>query len=370
METIDYRKGKVRIIDQTLLPGEYRILELDSVEQVAEAIRSLRVRGAPAIGIAAAYGMLLSLDIILREKSGIDRQYFFDREEEVMTDIRGIEEKQILGALARAGELLRKTRPTAVNLSWAVESMNDAVRKTERDPALLVQSAARKAFEIHREELSCEYNIGRFGSGYIRSGMRILTHCNAGGLATAGYGTALAVIYQAHSEGKDLTVYADETRPLLQGTRLTAWELDREGVDVRVLCDGAAASLIASSSVDCVVVGADRIAANGDTANKIGTLGLAVLCSEFGLPFYVAAPLSTFDLSLESGDGIEIENRSGEEVSVIAGRRMAPPGVRVYNPAFDVTPASYINSIITEKGVITNPDAEKIRSFFDDHSGR
>jgi len=364
IETIDYRAGRVRIIDQTLLPGELRVLELESLEEVAEAISNLRVRGAPAIGIAAAYGMLLALDNELRSRENSHPEYIFDREE-IMVDfeIPGLTGDRIIEILSAAGERLKRTRPTAVNLSWAVNSMISSVRGAEAEGRRLAEMAAARAFKIHGDEIKCEFSIGEHGSPYIADGMSVLTHCNAGGLATAGYGTALAVFYTAHSEGKRLTVYADETRPLLQGARLTAWELNRQGIDVRVLCDSAAASLLASSSVDCVVVGADRIAANGDTANKIGTLGLGVLCSEFRVPFYVAAPLSTFDLTLESGEAIRIENRDGSEVSSFAGRDITPEGVKIHNPAFDVTPRRYINAIITDKGVIERPDTDRIKAF-------
>ena len=370
IETIDYREGAVRIIDQTLLPSQFRILDLETLDEVAEAIKSLRVRGAPALGIAAAYGMLLELDLFLRERADGTPRYLFDREEGIsdfaIPSVRG---EEIIKTLAGAAEVLKKTRPTAVNLFWAADIMLSAVTESGLSPRRMAEIAAEKAFEIHQREIDCEYSIGEHGSPYIEDGMSILTHCNAGGLATAGYGTALAVIYRAHQEGKSLTVYADETRPLLQGARLTAWELDREGIDVRVLCDSAAASLIASSAIDCVIVGADRIAANGDTANKIGTLALALFCSEFNLPFYVAAPLSTFDLALKNGAGIEIEQRADEEVSHFAGKMIMPEGVRVYNPAFDITPAEYITSIITDKGVIENPGIGKIRAFIEDHSG-
>jgi methylthioribose-1-phosphate isomerase len=363
VETVDFREGTVRIIDQTLLPEEYRVLELTTPEEVAEAISSLRVRGAPAIGIAAAYGVLLGLDIRIRERALNPPRYIFDREEGVLEFEPGsLSAEELIEAAADTGAMLAETRPTAVNLFWAVRSMSEAVEEAAgRSSRLAAEKAAEKAFAIHDRELQSEYSIGEYGSKYIRDGMNILTHCNAGGLATAGFGTALALIYHAHREGKKLTVYADETRPLLQGARLTAWELNRQGIEVRVLCDGAAASLIASSGVDCVIVGADRIAANGDTANKIGTLGLAVLCGEFGIPFYVAAPLSTFDLSLESGEEIDIERRCDEEVSVIAGRRIAPEGVNIHNPAFDVTPARYITAIVTDRGVIERPDRAAVR---------
>ncbi len=359
--TVDYRAGKVRIIDQTLLPAEERMLELDDYREVANAIRNLKVRGAPAIGIAAAYGMLVALENILRRRSPESRGYFFDRAE-------GVEEPPVTAAAAaeirdelhRVREVLASTRPTAVNLFWALERIGAVIDGGGNDAGELSRRIAEEAFAIHGEELEVEFAIGKHGSVFIEDGMGILTHCNAGGLATAGYGTALGVLYRAYEEGKRFTVYADETRPLLQGARITAWELQRRGIDTVLLCDNAAASLFAAGKIDAAIVGADRIAANGDTANKVGTLGVALLCERFGKPFYVAAPWSSFDTSLSSGAEIPIEERDGREVTAFWGRETAPRGTFVYNPAFDVTPAGLITAVITERGVIESPDTDAI----------
>jgi methylthioribose-1-phosphate isomerase len=363
--TIDYRRGAVEIIDQTRLPREESIVRLEGLEETAEAIVSLRVRGAPAIGIAAAYGMLVALESFLARRVRPRPGYFFDRVEGPRSfDASGIDAEDLRAALAAARERLAATRPTAVNLAWALGRMTRAAA-AGNDVAAVCGAAAKEAFAIHTEELEIEYAIGRNGEGFVRDGMRILTHCNAGGLATAGYGTALGVLYAAWESGKRFHVFVDETRPLLQGARLTAWELARRGIPHTLLCDGAAASLFASGSVDAAIVGADRIAANGDTANKIGTLGLAVLCEKFGRPFYVAAPWSTFDLGAASGTDIPIEERPPAEVVSCGGTRIAPEGTVAYNPAFDVTPASLITAVITDRGVIEAPNALKISKMSD-----
>ncbi len=357
--TIDYRKGKVLILDQTMLPGEERVLALASPEDVAEAIRSLRVRGAPAIGIAAAYGVLVAIEEHLGRFSPGSGGYRFDREEGFAGgEIEGVDTGELGEVIEQAIGLMSGTRPTAVNLFWALERMRGASRVS--DAADLCRTTGETAFRIHADELELEREIGRYGAPLVEEGGRILTHCNAGGLATAGYGTALAPLYRAREEGRRFTVFADETRPLLQGSRLTAWELTRRGIDVTVLCDSAAASLLGSGRIDMVLVGADRIAANGDVANKIGTLPLAVLCERYTVPFYVAAPWSTFDTSLHSGSMIPIEERPVDEVTHFAGVRTAPDGVGAFNPAFDVTPAGLISGIITEFGIIERPDEEKI----------
>ena len=357
--TIDYRRGRVRIIDQTLLPEREEILELRSPGKVAEAIRSLRVRGAPAIGIAAAYGVLVAIEEHLMCVSKGSVGYRFDREEGLVGgEITGAELQPLEAVVGESIQMMSETRPTAANLFWALERMRDAA--VGSNSAELCRSAASAAFRIHTEELEIERAIGEHGAPLVGEGMRILTHCNAGGLAAAGYGTALALLYTAYEAGRRFRVFADETRPLLQGSRLTAWELSRKGIDVTVLCDSAAASLLASGEIDMVLVGADRIAANGDVANKVGTLSLAVLCEKFGVPFYVAAPWSTFDTGLQSGSLIPIEERAADEVTRFAGQRIAPEGTKVYNPAFDRTPAELISAIITEYGVIEHPDKEKI----------
>jgi methylthioribose-1-phosphate isomerase len=362
--TVDYRRGAVEIIDQTLLPQEERIVRLAGLEETAEAITSLRVRGAPAIGIAAAYGMLVALETLLVERLRPGRGYFFDRAEGAVTiDAAGLDADDVRLRLASARETLAATRPTAVNLSWALARIAGAGAGAGSDPAAVCAAVAREAFALHAEELEIEYAIGRNGEAFVRDGMNVMTHCNAGGLATAGYGTALGVLYAAWEKGKRFHVYVDETRPLLQGARLTAWELGKRGIPHTLLCEGAAASLFAAGRVDAVLVGADRIAANGDTANKIGTLGLAVLCEKFGRPLYVAAPWSTFDLDTVSGRDIPIEERPFAEVVSLGGVRTAPDATTVYNPAFDVTPASLIAAIITDRGVIENPNSIEIRKL-------
>jgi methylthioribose-1-phosphate isomerase len=331
--------GVARIIDQTKLPLEYRVIDIKTPEEMFDAIQKLQVRGAPAIGIAGAYGLVLAVH-----------------------GSEFIHEDAFVSALRGAAGYLKSSRPTAVNLTWAVDRAVEAalihkdagVRKMKE--ALLAEAEA-----IRAEDMIVCRKIGEVGQEILPDGARVLTHCNAGALATADYGTALAVVYRAKELGKRVSVYADETRPLLQGSRLTAWELMDEGVDVTVICDNMAASLMRAGKVDLVITGADRIAANGDAANKVGTLGLAVMAKEFNIPFYIAAPVSTFDLSIKSGAQIPIEERAAREVTEGCGRRTAPEGVKVYNPAFDVTPAKYIRAIVTEMGLIRNPGEETIQ---------
>jgi methylthioribose-1-phosphate isomerase len=332
--------GCVKLIDQTLLPGEFRIIECRDVECMWEAIKQLRVRGAPAIGIAAAFGVVLGIQSSTAES---------------------FEEFQ--GELSQAIEYLATSRPTAVNLFWALERMRRAAAEhSELAVPDLKGRLLDEALAIAEEDRQTCRAIGRHGAELVADGSGVLTHCNAGGLATADYGTALAVLFAAHEQGKALHVFADETRPLLQGARLTAWELKEARIPATVICDSMAAQVLREGKVDLVVVGADRIAANGDTANKIGTYGLAILAHEHGVPFYVAAPSSTFDLSLPTGEAIPIEQRDPLEVSDGFGRRTVPDGVEVYNPAFDVTPARYIAAIITERGLISPVNAETIRA--------
>lgn len=363
--TIDFSKGKIEIIDQTLLPSRYEIVQLSDLDAVVEAIVRLRVRGAPAIGIAAAYGILLSAEKLLEKVSHSEDRYFFDRSEEPCgIDLPEVDYDELIVELENAWSAISVSRPTAVNLFWALNRMKNVYEEKD-DPADILTALAKEAFAIHEEELQLEYEIGDNGAELIEDGMNILTHCNAGGLATAGYGTALAVLYSAVESGKKIHVFADETRPLLQGARLTAWELSKRSIGHTVICDDFAATLFASGRVDAVIVGADRIASNGDTANKIGTLGLAILCEKYDKPFYVAAPSSTFDFSLTDGSEIPIEERAPEEVAEIAGKRLIPDGSSVYNPAFDVTPAGLIEAIITEKGIVRHPDREKVLKSFD-----
>lgn len=339
LEWIGDVAGHLRLIDQTLLPLEVRYLDCRDVPTTCEAIRALRVRGAPAIGVAAAYGVCLGL----QTADASDRDRFFARLNEVV-------------------EQLAASRPTAVNLFWALERMRSLALSLPADaaPNGIRQRLLAEARAIHEEDIAMCRAIGRHGAALLADGQGVLTHCNAGGLATADYGTALAVIYSAHEQGKRLHVYADETRPLLQGARLTAWELSQRGIDVTLICDSMAAQVMREGRVQAVVTGADRIAANGDAANKIGTYGVALLAAAHDIPFYVAAPSSTFDLSIPDGSHIPIEQRDPREVTHGFGRQTAPEGVKVYNPAFDVTPARLIKAIICERGVIEPVTAEEI----------
>ncbi len=333
--------GAIEMIDQTLLPEELKVIRIQDVETLWEAIKNLRVRGAPAIGVAAAMGVILGI------RNATSRETLFENLDTVCDYLAG-------------------SRPTAVNLFWALERMKAHARELGDLPVGEIQTGLlAEAREIRRQDAATCRAIGAAGADLIRDGMGVLTHCNAGGLATAEYGTALALMYTARSRGTRFRVYADETRPLLQGARLTAWELSRSGIDVTVICDSMAALLMRERRVDMVVTGADRIASNGDTANKIGTYGLAVLARAHQVPFYVAAPRSTFDLTLRDGGQIPIEERSEQEISKGFGRVTVPDGVACYNPAFDVTPADHIAGIVTEFGVIRPVDGERIRKFFD-----
>jgi methylthioribose-1-phosphate isomerase len=332
--------GYVRLVDQTLLPLRLEYRYCRTVEEIWEAIRSLRVRGAPAIGVAAAMGVVLGM------------QHFQDRAPGAYAQ-----------RLKEVAAYLRTSRPTAVNLFWALDRMQGRVRDvTEQWPAdRLTAALLEEALAIEEEDRRMCRAIGEAGASLIRDGQGVLTHCNAGGLATADYGTALAVLFRAAERGRRFHVFADETRPLLQGARLTAWELQARGIDVTLICDNMAAQVMREGKVQVVVVGADRIAANGDTANKIGTYGVALLARAHEIPFYVAAPSSTFDLSLPGGDAIPIEQRDPREVTHAFGTQTAPSGVKVYNPAFDVTPAHLITGIITERGLIQPVNADNIR---------
>ncbi len=323
--------GHLRLLDQTRLPVELTYLDCRTVEEVWTAIRALSVRGAPAIGVAAAYGVVLGV----RENGPLE-----------------------------ASKRLRTSRPTAVNLFWALDRMDRLAASLS--PALPRDELGRRLLDeahfIEDEDRRTCRAIGAAGANLIQDGSGVLTHCNAGGLATAEYGTALAVLFTAAERGRPFRVFVDETRPLLQGARLTAWELQQAGLDATLICDNMAAQVMKEGRVNLVIVGADRIAANGDTANKIGTYGVAVLARHHGIPFYVAAPVSTFDLSLVNGAGIPIEQRDPREVTHGFGRQTAPDGIAVYNPAFDVTPAELIAGIITERGIIRPVDAESIRA--------
>jgi methylthioribose-1-phosphate isomerase len=339
--------GFVRLIDQTRLPMEFVRIDCREVASVWEAIKALRVRGAPAIGIAAAYG-----SVIGARAGGANSPDAVRRAHREATDH------------------LRTSRPTAVNLFWALDRMDRTAREAEDlDGPGLLSRLLDEANAISAEDKAMCRAIGTFGAALVAPGQGVLTHCNAGGLATADYGTALAVLFTAHEQGKGIHVFADETRPLLQGARLTAWELQRRGVPVTLICDNMAAQVMKEGKVQMVVVGADRIAANGDTANKIGTYGVALLAMAHAIPFYVAAPSSTFDLSLADGSTIPIEQRDAREVTHGLGRQTAPDGVAVYNPAFDVTPASLIAGIITERGVIRPVTESNIRAVLGAKAG-
>lgn len=328
--------GALRILDQRRLPAEYVHLELRSVAEVGDAIRTLAVRGAPAIGVAAAMG-LAAAAASERAQGGFD-------------DAAGARRFIEAGAAT-----LRGTRPTAVNLGWAMDRMLARLAASAGDADALVAAMRDEAELIRLADVAMCEALASHGRTLLRDGMRVLTHCNAGALATAGVGTALAPLYLAHAEGLRLEVFADETRPLLQGARLTAWELSRAGIPVTVVTDGMAGSLMAAGKVDMVLVGADRIAANGDTANKIGTYSLAVLAKHHKIPFIVVAPSSTVDRELATGELIPIEERAAEEITHHAGTRIAAEGARVFNPAFDVTPAALISHIVTEDGVLCAP---------------
>jgi len=333
LETIQWTGRSVKIVDQTRLPGALEYKECTRVEDLAEAIETLRVRGAPAIGVAAAFGVVLAAH-------------------EIQASAPDSFVAQLEAKMAR----LAATRPTAVNLFWALERMRRVISACAAGSVSeMRERLLEEAERIQREDKEICRRMGCNGAELLRDGMTVLTHCHAGGLATADYGTALGVIYAAKEQGKTIKVIADETRPLLQGARLTAWELSRYGIDVTLICDNTAAWVMSRGRVDCVLVGADRIAANGDVANKIGTYGVAIAAKEHGIPFYVVAPFSTIDMTLTSGEGIPIEERPAEEVTCVAGCRLAPESVRVYNPAFDVTPHRYITAIVSEKGIARDP---------------
>ena len=330
--------GYVSMIDQTHLPTELVMLECRDVKTMCDAIKRLRVRGAPAIGIAAAMGVVLGV----RDSEGSDRNAFLTHLHEVC-------------------DYLSTARPTGVNLFWALDRMRKRAQAIEAEDVNAIKLALLdEARRIRDEDAEMCRTIGRHGESLVKPGAGVLTHCNAGSLATAEYGTALAPLYTAHNMGRSFRVYVDETRPLLQGSRLTAWELKQAGIDVTILCDGMVGMLMRDGKVDLVITGADRIAANGDVANKIGTYSMAVLAGAHEIPFYVAAPSSTFDLSIPDGSGIPIEHRDAEEVRCGFGRPTAPADVPCYCPAFDVTPARLICGIITDRGLIQPVDGERI----------
>ncbi len=342
VQALLWRDGALHLIDQRVLPLKFDIVRCTTAAEVAAAIRAMVVRGAPAIGCAAAFGIALEASYQV-----------------------GATRVQFDSALADAFAILAGSRPTAVNLFWALDRMRESVAAC--GSASTAQAAAHletAAVALFEGDIATNRAIGRAGAALIPEGARILTHCNAGALATAGHGTALGVIRTARDQGKAISVVAGETRPFLQGARLTAWELMQEKIPVTLATDGMAGHLMRRGQIDLVIVGADRIAANGDVANKIGTYGLAVLARHHRLPFYVAAPLSTVDLATADGDAIPIEERSGDEVTGHAGVRWAPAGVATFNPGFDVTPAALVTALITEKGVLERPDQAGIAGLF------
>ncbi|HUL93554.1 MAG TPA: S-methyl-5-thioribose-1-phosphate isomerase [Burkholderiales bacterium] len=341
VETLRWRDGRLELIDQRLLPGRFEYVSCGSAAEVAVAIRAMVVRGAPAIGCAAAFGVALEAQ---REKHRAPAQFA-----EAMDD---------------AFKTLAESRPTAVNLFWALERMRSVLGAQAADPEAAALKLTQAALALFHADLEANRAMGRAGAALIPDGARILTHCNTGALATAGHGTALGVVRSARDAGKRISVIASETRPYLQGARLTAWELIQERIPVTLITDSTAGHLMSRREVDLVIVGADRIAANGDVANKIGTYTLAVLAQRHGVPFYVAAPVSTIDTAIADGSAIPIEERGAAEVTGFAGVRWAPEGVAVANPAFDVTPASLVSALITEKGVVERPDAAKVRALF------
>ena len=344
IKTIEWTDEGIRMLDQRLLPTEEKYLTLRSYEEVAEAIKKMVVRGAPAIGVSAAMGLALGAS------------------QSVGTSVADLEDD-----FDYMCKVMSETRPTAVNLFWAIERMRNRLRKEKsltKDPLEIKARLVEEAQSIFREDIEANRALGRFGAELLSDGDTVLTHCNAGALATAGdYGTALGVVRGAIDAGKHIAVIADETRPFLQGLRLTAWELAKDNIPVTVITDNMAGHVMKSGKINAVVVGADRIAGNGDAANKIGTYMVAVLADKHDIPFYVAAPISTLDLSLKSGDEIPIEERNGREVTHIKEHQLAPDGVGVQNPAFDVTPNELITAIITDKGVARAPYVESLRAL-------
>ncbi len=335
-KSVTWQNGELFLLDQRLLPHTEEVIECKTIEQVFDAIQTLTVRGAPAIGIAAAYGLLLGLDEVEESKFGDE----FD---------------------SRCDYLI-SARPTAVNLAWAVNRMRDVAKLETADKARTIETLEAEAISIHEEDAAACNGIADVGLSLVKEHPNLLTHCNAGSLAVSELGTALAPIYRAHEQGVKLHVFVDETRPLLQGARLTAYELSRSNIDCTLISDNMAAHVMSEGKVDMVIVGADRIAANGDAANKIGTLNLAILCQYFSIPFYVAVPLSTIDIQTASGEAITIEERSPSEVTELQGQPIAPVGIGARSPAFDVTPNSLITGIITEAGLLEAPYDKSIQA--------
>lgn len=336
VKAIEWANGKLRLLDQTKLPVEQTPLELGHYKEVVKAIAEMQVRGAPAIGVAAAYAVAMSA-----------------------REIQAASRREFLARLAELGDEIASARPTAVNITWAVQRMID-VAESEPDLDMIRTRLLAEAQRIQEEDVEINRRMGKYGVELMPDGGAVLTHCNTGALATAGYGTALGVIRAGWETGKRFHVFNTETRPFLQGARLTSWELVQMGIPSTLIVDSSAGLLMSRGEVSCAIVGADRIAANGDVANKIGTYSLAVIARENGIPFYVAAPTSTVDLSIPSGNEIPIEERRAEEVTRFSGTQTAPEGIDVRNPAFDITPHQYITAIVTEKGVVREPYTESL----------
>ncbi|MCQ2554784.1 MAG: S-methyl-5-thioribose-1-phosphate isomerase [Clostridia bacterium] len=361
---VKFENEKLIILDQTKLPNEEVYCEVETKEDVWDAIKRLAVRGAPLIGVFAAYGMYIST----RDFSPYDTPCGVMKPEKC-SRVENI--RKYADYLKEVGEYLKTSRPTAVNLSWAVDRITDKVEAilasgemiTVKGLKAVVLSEAR---EIEREDIESCRKMGEYGLSLLKPGMGILTHCNAGTLATSKYGTCISPIYLGQEKGYDFKVYSDETRPLLQGARLTSWELHKAGVDVTLICDNMASIVMKEGKIDAVVVGCDRMASNGDGANKIGTSGVAILAHEYGIPFYMYVPTSTIDMSLKDGSEIPIEKRDGEEICKMwYGKRMGPDGVKTYNPAFDVTDNKYITAVVTEKGIVYPPYSENLKKIFE-----
>lgn len=340
IQTLEWTDSGVRFIDQTRLPTEEIYVNCRTHQEVADVIRNMVVRGAPAIGVSAAMGIALGVQ-----------------------NSKPATVAELKPEFERICDLIGKTRPTAVNLFWAIRRMREKFDSLQSQPLPEIKRALiEEAKRMHAEDIAANQAMGRHGATLMPSSGGVLTHCNAGALATCGYGTALGVIRAAVEQGKKIHVYADETRPFLQGSRLTAWELKKDNIPTTVISDSMAGAMMRQGKISAIVVGADRIAANGDVANKIGTYTVAVLAKEHGIPFYVAAPFSTVDLETRDGAGIPIEQRDAREVTHIAGRQMVPEGVSVENPAFDVTPAQYVTAIITERGIARPPYEQSLKS--------
>ncbi len=339
IETLKWTGSSVLLIDQRKIPYSLEYVEVKTYKEMYEAIKNMTVRGAPAIGIAGAYGVTLGA----AEIAELNKEDFIQKLEEICN-------------------YLISSRPTAVNLFWAVNQQMELAKSLKNDEvSVIVESLTNNAQKIHREDIEINKNIGKNGAKIVKKGAKILTHCNAGALATGGYGTALGVIREAFLNDPTIQVFADETRPRLQGAKLTVWELLEDNIPVTLITDGMCGYFMSKKMIDVVVVGADRIASNGDTANKIGTFTVAIAAKEHNIPFYIAAPVSTIDFSIKSGDEIPVENRSADEVVFIEGKRITPEGVNIINPSFDVTPAKYISGIITEHGILEPPFEKSIR---------